>query len=169
MNGMPQMRITDLLANTPTDPEAHLDAGQVERYAQMLLDALPPVVVFDTGEELLLADGYHRVAAARRRGLETIEAEVRLGSRHDALRYAATVGAAQRGISPDAAASYIRRRSQSHQGEGEHTLESRTESQGEGDAARPDQPERRPEEEQRGRDETGSESFIDKAKRNLGG
>jgi ParB-like chromosome segregation protein Spo0J len=83
----------------------------VERYAQGL-DALPPVVVFDTEEGLLLADGYHRVAAARRRGLETIEAEVRLGSRQDALRYAAKVGATQRSISPEEAASYIKRRSQ---------------------------------------------------------
>ena len=111
MSAMPQLRITDLLANTPIDPEAHLDAARVERYAEML-DALPPVVVFDTGEGLLLVDGYHRVAAARYRGLEIIEAEVRHGSRHDALRYAATVGAAQRGIPPDDIVSYIRRRSQ---------------------------------------------------------
>jgi ParB-like chromosome segregation protein Spo0J len=83
----------------------------VQRYAEML-DALPPVVVFDTGEGLLLADGYHRVAAARARGLETVEAEVRHGSRHDALRYAATVGAAQQGLSPDDVVLYIRRRSQ---------------------------------------------------------
>jgi hypothetical protein len=113
MNTMTQLRITDLLANTPTDPEAHLDPARVERYAQML-DALPPVVVFDTKEGLLLADGYHRVAAARRRGLETIEAEVLPGSRRDALRYAARVGAAQRGISPDDAALYIKQRSQNH-------------------------------------------------------
>ena len=114
MCAMTQLRITDLLASTPIDPEAHLDAVRVERYAKML-NALPPVVVFETEEGLLLADGYHRLAAARRRGLETIEAEVRSGSRHDALRYAATVGAAQRSISPDAAASYIRRRrSQGH-------------------------------------------------------
>jgi ParB-like chromosome segregation protein Spo0J len=77
-----------------------------------VFDALPPVVVFETPEGPLLADGYHRVAAARRRGLETVEAEVRPGSRHDALRYAAKVGAAQRGISPEEAALYIRRRSQ---------------------------------------------------------
>ncbi len=108
---MAQLRIADLLANASVDPEAHLDLARVERYAE-LLDALPPVVVFDTPEGLLLADGYHRVAAARRRGLETVEAEVRLGTRHDALRYAATVGAAQRGISPEEAAVYIRRRSQ---------------------------------------------------------
>jgi ParB-like chromosome segregation protein Spo0J len=117
MYSMSQLRISDLLTNMPIDPEAHLDPARVKRYAQML-NALPPVVVFDTGEGLLLADGYHRVAAARRRGLETIEAEVRHGSRHDALRYAARVGAAQRGITPDAAASYIRQRSQ-----GRHTSE----------------------------------------------
>ncbi len=110
MATMPQLRIADLLANTPIDPEAHLDLARVERYAEML-DALPPVVVFDTKEGLLLADGYHRLAAARRRGQETVEAEVRLGSRRDALWYAATVGAAQRRISPDAAAAYIKRRS----------------------------------------------------------
>jgi hypothetical protein len=96
---MMRLRIADLLANAPVDPEAHLDTARVERYARML-DALPPVVVFDTPEGLLLTDGYHRVAAARRRGLETVEAEVRSGSRHDALRYAARVGAAQHGISP---------------------------------------------------------------------
>ena len=111
MSVMPQLRIADLLANTPIDPEAHLDAAQVKRYAEML-DALPPLVVFDTGEALLLADGYHRLAAARRCGLEMVEAEVRHGSRQDALQYAATVAAAQRGISPDALVSRIRQRSQ---------------------------------------------------------
>lgn len=106
---MSQLRIADLLANSPIDPEAHLDDGRVKRYAGTL-DTLPPVVVFDTGEGLLLADGYHRVAAARQRGQETIKAEVRCGSRHDALMYAARVAAAQQGISPEDAAGYIRRR-----------------------------------------------------------
>jgi uncharacterized protein (TIGR02271 family) len=52
---------------------------------------------------------------------------------------------------------------------GDPTLEGRTESHREGDAPRPEQAERRPEEEQRGRGETGSESFLDKAKRKLEG
>jgi hypothetical protein len=64
MGAMPHLRIADLLANAPIDPEAHLDVVRVERYAQML-DALPPIVVFDTQEGLLLVDGYHRLAAAR--------------------------------------------------------------------------------------------------------
>src|SRR5215203_2379617 len=44
---MTVLRIDDLLANAPVDPEAHLDAARVERYAGMV-DALPPVVVFET-------------------------------------------------------------------------------------------------------------------------
>jgi ParB-like chromosome segregation protein Spo0J len=103
---MMQLRVADLLANSPIDPEAHLDATRVERYAR-LLQALPPVVVFDTPEGLLVVDGYHRLAAARRCGLESIEAELRSGSRPDALQYAARVVASQRGISPEDVASYI--------------------------------------------------------------
>jgi SLT domain-containing protein len=73
---------------------------------------LAPVVVFDIPEGMLLEDGYHRVAAARQRGWETVEAVVRRGSRRDALRYAATVSAAEHGISREEATSYIRHRSQ---------------------------------------------------------
>jgi ParB-like chromosome segregation protein Spo0J len=107
---MTRLRISDLLANSPVDPQAHLDAERVTRYAENL-DALPPIVVFDTEDGLLVADGYHRLAAARLRGKDAIEAEVRHGSRHDALRYAATVGAVQHGVTADEAMEYIRRRS----------------------------------------------------------
>ena len=91
---MARLRIADLLANAPIEPEAHLDAARVERYARTL-DTLPPLVV-DTPEGLLLADGYHRVAASRRLGLEEVEAEVRTGTRRDALQQIglALVGAA---------------------------------------------------------------------------
>ena len=92
---MARLRIAELLANAPIDPEAHLDAARVERYARTL-DALPPVVVVDTPEGLLLANGYHRVAASRRLGLEEVEAEVRTGTRREALQQIglALVGAA---------------------------------------------------------------------------
>src|SRR5215204_5505400 len=92
MYAMARLRIAELLANAPIDPEAHLDAARVERYARTL-DALPPVVVVDTPEGLLLADGYHGVAASRRLGLEEVE---RTGTRRDALQQIglALVGAA---------------------------------------------------------------------------
>ena len=111
MGAMPRQRIADLLAAAPVEPDAHLDPARVGRYAGML-DDLPPVTVFETPEGLLLVDGYHRVAAAWRLGLETVEAQMRRGSRRDALRYAATAGAAERGISPEEPASYIERRDQ---------------------------------------------------------
>jgi ParB-like nuclease family protein len=114
MGTMPRLKIAALLARVPTDPEAHLNPERVERYARML-DTLPPVVVFDTPQGPLLADGYHRLAAARRSGLETVEAEVRVGSRQEALRYAAEVGGAQRGISAEEAASHIRRHAKNSQ------------------------------------------------------
>jgi ParB-like chromosome segregation protein Spo0J len=55
------------------------------------------VAVFDTPEGLLVVDGYHRLAAARRCGLESVEAKVRSGSRHDELEYATAVVGAQAG------------------------------------------------------------------------
>ncbi len=110
MRGMPTLRIADVLVGSGADWAAYLDSERVGRYTQNL-DALPPVVVFDTEEGLLLTDGYHRVAAAQQRGEQTIDAEVRHGSREDALRYAAELGAAQRGIPLQDALAYIKRRS----------------------------------------------------------
>jgi ParB-like chromosome segregation protein Spo0J len=107
---MAKLRIADLLAHSPVDPEAHLDEDRVRRYAADPA-RLPPVVVFDTPQGLLLADGYHRVAAARRAGAELIEAEVRRGTRADAMRHAVTVAAAERGISLEEASRHLQRRS----------------------------------------------------------
>ncbi len=75
-----------------------------------MLDRLPPVVVFQTAHQLVLADGYHRLAAAQRGGAETIEAELRTGTEADALRYAVDVGAAQRKMRPEEVRAHILRR-----------------------------------------------------------
>jgi ParB-like chromosome segregation protein Spo0J len=88
----------------------------VRRYAERL-DDLPPVVAFRTQQGLILADGYHRVAAAQARGLDTIEAEIRHGSAHDAVRYAATIGAKQRGLSQEEVMRRLRQRSSSRWGQ----------------------------------------------------
>ena len=71
-----------------------------------MLDDLLPVVVFETLEGLLLVDRYHRVAP-RHLGLETVEADVRRGVAQRVVPRAAAVGAAERGISAEEAASYI--------------------------------------------------------------
>ena len=50
------------------------------------IDEADPIVVFRNSIETVLADGHHRVIAARL-GRLTIEADVRPGDRWDALRY----------------------------------------------------------------------------------
>jgi hypothetical protein len=107
---MTQLRIAELLASSPVDPAAHLDPERVRHYAELPGD-LPPVVAFRTEQGLLLADGYHRVAAAQARGLDTIEAEIEHGSAHNALRYAASIGAKQRGLSEAEVMRHLQRRS----------------------------------------------------------
>ena len=105
---MTRLKIAEILKASPVEPE-HLDLARVELYRR-LLESFPPVVVFETEEGFLLADGYHRVAAALREGRETIEAEVRAGSRSDALDYAAEVGARQRGLSAREAREHVLKR-----------------------------------------------------------
>jgi ParB-like chromosome segregation protein Spo0J len=100
------LKVADLLAAVPADQQQHLDPVQVERYRDSI-DRLLPVVVFETEEGLLLADGHHRLAAAFAEGRETIEAEVGRGSREDALAYAVAVGAAQRGMSTDEVKKHV--------------------------------------------------------------
>ncbi|MDP9301893.1 MAG: ParB N-terminal domain-containing protein [Actinomycetota bacterium] len=103
---MTRLKIADILATSPVDPEHHLDTERIQHYRHSI-DSLAPVVVFETEEGLLLADGYHRIAAALKEGRKTVEVEVRGGSRHDALEYAAAVGAAQRRVSLDEAKKHV--------------------------------------------------------------
>jgi hypothetical protein len=115
LSNVARVRIAELLANAAVDPAAHLDRRRVERYAEAL-DTLPPVVVFQTEVGLLIADGYHRVAAAQAKGLDTIEADIRTGSLRDALAYAVAIGAGERNLTEEAVLERIRNRSQGRWG-----------------------------------------------------
>jgi uncharacterized ParB-like nuclease family protein len=67
-----------------------LDPGVVGDYAAAMEGGaeFPPIVLFHDGSEHWPGDGYHRIAAARRIGRETIRAEVRNGTRREAILYA---------------------------------------------------------------------------------
>lgn len=63
----------------------------VAEYADALTSGahLPPVVVFDDGENVWLADGFHRLGAHIKAEVRTIKSEVHFGSLSDAVLYAA--------------------------------------------------------------------------------
>jgi hypothetical protein len=67
-----------------------LSQEYVREYAKDLLGdhRFPPVIIFNDGENYYLADGFHRYEAHKIAGLETIRAEVRDGSKRDAILFA---------------------------------------------------------------------------------
>jgi hypothetical protein len=104
-----EVEIAALKQEPLVESRSHLDRGRVAAYTAQL-DEAQPVTVFDTGHELILADGYHRVEAARQVGRATIKADVRRGSRSDALRFAVALSMDQRGVKDSEALSAIKRR-----------------------------------------------------------
>ena len=72
-DGGAQMRV-EMNEQTIADYAGELSVGTV----------FPPVVVYYDGEVYWLADGFHRVEAARKVGRETIEADIREGTDRDA-------------------------------------------------------------------------------------
>jgi hypothetical protein len=78
-----------IILDPDLQPRAKINRAVLENYAQLLVDGatFPPVTVFDTGQRLLLADGFHRWHAHSALQTETIAAEIIDGSRHDALLY----------------------------------------------------------------------------------
>lgn len=70
-----------------TQARASLNESAVAEYADDLA-SLPPVLLFNDGSEQWLADGFHRYHAYRKAGKASIPAEIRSGTRRDAILYA---------------------------------------------------------------------------------
>jgi ParB-like chromosome segregation protein Spo0J len=106
-----RLSIQQLLSNSLVDTRRHLDLDRVQRYTQ-LLEELPPITVFRLEDQtLLLVDGYHRVAAAQEAGRATVDAEIREGTRAEAVRFAAEVAVREGGFSDEQAGEAIKRHS----------------------------------------------------------
>lgn len=84
----------ELIAAITRDPalqvRAALDEATVRRYAELMHDGVPmdPAIAYQVGDDLLLVDGWHRVAAAESLGATHIDLLVHYGTRTDALRAA---------------------------------------------------------------------------------
>lgn len=87
------IQIKQIRLDGGTQPRAQINLFTVSEYAEeMRLGAkFPDVVLFFDGSDYWLADGFHRVRAAIEIKLDTINAEVRQGTRRDAVLF--SVGA----------------------------------------------------------------------------
>ena len=97
--GPEQVELESIQTNGGTQMRAGLNAETVGEYMQTLKDSnqawpFPPVTLYYDGETYWLGDGFHRVAAARQTGRTgNIPAEIRAGTRRDAVLYAAGANA----------------------------------------------------------------------------
>jgi hypothetical protein len=90
---MTELAINLIRTDGGTQPRAELDYGVIQDYAQQMWEGavFPDVIVFYDGVDYWLGDGFHRYHATTRICRETINAEVRQGTRRDAQLY--SVGA----------------------------------------------------------------------------
>lgn len=91
---MPNLSIDSIRVDPSMQPRAQMDWIVVAEYAEAMKagDVFPPVVVFYDGDAHWLADGFHRIRAAKDyAGLTEFPADVRQGSKRDAILF--SVGA----------------------------------------------------------------------------
>lgn len=88
-----QINLDLLRMDGGTQTRAVIDETTVNDYAESMQNenTFPPIVVYHDGAIHWLADGFHRVRAARKCGKTELEADVRQGTRRDAVLF--SVGA----------------------------------------------------------------------------
>lgn len=86
----------DLIRMDPAlQPRVSLDEETIKEYAELAAvgESMPPIITFFDGETYWPGDGWHRYHGRKRAGKLTILAEVREGTRRDAILYAAGANA----------------------------------------------------------------------------
>jgi DNA-binding CsgD family transcriptional regulator len=84
------VQIEQIVFDAGTQVRAAINEDVVSQYAERMDagDVFPPVVVFHDGNNYYLGDGFHRALAAKRNGLSELPADVRGGTKTDALWFA---------------------------------------------------------------------------------
>ncbi len=95
MTALP-LPLPSIQADADVQSRTALHEATVREYATSMREGaqFPPIIVFHEGETYWLADGFHRVAAARLAGRSEILAELRDGDKRAARIYAAAANAA---------------------------------------------------------------------------
>jgi hypothetical protein len=83
------VQIDKLRIDGGTQPRVKMSNELVDEYSDLMKSGVkfPPVIAFDDGGELWLADGFHRVLAAQKANLTSIPANVFKGTPEDAVLF----------------------------------------------------------------------------------
>src|SRR5690606_35298949 len=87
------LKLEQIRIDGGTQPRTELNEATVADYAEAITEGakFPPVTVFHDGADYWLADGFHRLFAHKKIGALDIEAEIRQGTKRDAVLH--SVGA----------------------------------------------------------------------------
>ena len=83
--------LVDIIRDPGLQTRVTLDASTAQDYCDAMGvegATFPPITVFETEGKFLLADGFHRLRAAELAGHTKIDADVQMGGRSDALKFA---------------------------------------------------------------------------------
>lgn len=86
-----QLKISLINLDGGTQTRSGLDQETISSYSAEMSDGVvfPDIVVFYDGLKYWIADGFHRIKAAMQADIETINAEIKQGTRRDAILYSA--------------------------------------------------------------------------------
>jgi hypothetical protein len=91
--------LADIKVDQACQARVTTDATTIAHYAEIMTEegcVFPPVVVYYDGTDHWLSDGFHRHAAAEKAALDSLKAEIREGTRRDAILYAVGANATLR-------------------------------------------------------------------------
>jgi hypothetical protein len=90
-----QIPLAQIRLDQSAQPRTHLDTAVTAEYAEAMAAGavFPPVTVFHDAPTYWLADGFHRIYAARSAGLREIACHVSEGSLRDAILYSCRTNA----------------------------------------------------------------------------
>lgn len=85
-----RLAIDQIRIDGGTQSRERLNDETVAEYAEAMREGadFPPIVVFHDGSDNWLADGFHRFHGARAAGLDSLAADLRTGTKMDALWFA---------------------------------------------------------------------------------
>lgn len=95
MSNVTELELSAICTDGGTQPRAELNQDLIVEYAEAMKAGaiFPPVIVFYDGAHYWLADGFHRLAAAKQAGLDHISVGLQQGTRREAVLHSVGVNA----------------------------------------------------------------------------